>query len=145
MAGGGNNARARRKTGHSLYPLEVARRVSFVRIPCIWHCKWRMAWKEMLWTHRRDVASRWSDVDTDTRGWITPSRPGRGCWRLANYLESLRQDSHQMGRRIQVIQQWLGTITHYTKLINSISVRHQHGGLWNPMGSSLPRAGAVVK
>ena len=51
---------------------EAAKRMNFVRMPCIWHCGWKMAWKEMLQTHGGDVASGWSGVDADSRGWRAP-------------------------------------------------------------------------
>ena len=83
---------------------EAAKGMNFVRMPCIWHCGWKMAWKEMLRTHGGDVASGWSGVDADSRGPRAPSQRQRWCRRLASCLESLRRDSHQVGRRNQMIQ-----------------------------------------
>ena len=68
---------------------EATKRMNFVRMPCIWHCGWKRAWKEMLRTHRREIVSGWSGVDTDSRGRRTPSQRRRWCRRLANCLESL--------------------------------------------------------
>ena len=42
---------------------EAAKRMNFVRMPCIWHCGWKMAWKEMLRTHGRDVV-QWMERPT---------------------------------------------------------------------------------